>query len=93
MDGDRNKMRKEFNEKNIEELKKERKRLDKSFLSYFMLGVILQIAAAAIYSLTLVIGLPMMMFMTGMYLYLEARMKQNDTRLISIMIYMKEKTE
>jgi len=34
-----------------------------------------------------------MMFMTGMYLYLEARMKQNDTRLISIMIYMKEKTE
>jgi len=86
-------MKKELNEKNIEELKKERKRLDKSFLSYFMLGVILQIAAAAIYSLTLVIGLPMMMFMTGMYLYLEARMKQNDTRLISIMIYMKEKTE
>lgn len=93
MDGDENKMKKEFNEKNIEELKRERKRLDKSFLSYFMLGVILQIGAVAIYSLTLVIGLPMMMFMTGMYFYLNARMKQNDIRLISIMIYMEEKTE
>jgi hypothetical protein len=86
-------MRKELNEKTIPELEKTRKQCYKYAYAFFVIGTILQAGAWVIYFSTFIIGLPVMMFLVAIYLYLISNQSLHQSDTISTMIYLKEKVE
>jgi hypothetical protein len=77
-------------EKTVDELKKTRKRIIRYAYAIFIMGTVLQLGAWVIYFSTFIIGLPVMLFIIGIYLCILSMLSLQDAMQTSLFIYLKE---